>query len=329
MSESDLDVDRRNMEKRQRFWEFELAINFMGVRRFASALSIALVVGSILLLAFRGLNFGLDFTGGTLVEVQFPESVEPQVVRAQLEAAGYENLVVQHFGTPRDLLVRVPPDLVGDEATVGDQLIRRLQETYGSDVLMRRSEFVGPAVGEELREQGGLAMLAALVLVMIYVLFRFSGKFAIGAVVALAHDVIIVMGAFSLFRWSFDLPSLAAVLAVIGYSLNDTIVISDRIRENFRRLRREGPIEVINISLNQTFGRTLVTSLTTILVLAVLFIFGGQTVEGFAEALIVGVLIGTYSSIYVAANVLVTLGISREDLVVPVKEGADQESISP
>lgn len=329
MSESDQDVDRRKMEKRQRFWEFELAINFMGIRRFATMLSIALVVGSIALLGIRGLNFGLDFTGGTLVEVQFPEAIEPQAVRVQLERDGYENIIVQHFGTPRDLLVRVPPDLVGDEATIGDQLLRRLREAYGADVTLRRSEFVGPAVGDELREQGGLAMLAALVLVMIYVLFRFSGKFAIGAVVALGHDVIIVMGAFSLFYWSFDLPSLAAVLAVIGYSLNDTIVISDRIRENFRRLRRETPVEVINISLNQTFGRTLVTSLTTILVLAVLFIFGGQTVEGFSEALIVGVLIGTYSSIYVAANVLVALGIDREDLLVPVKEGADQEPLSP
>lgn len=329
MSESDQPIDRRNVEKRVTFWEFELAFDFMRWRKVAAWTSGAAVVASILLLIFKGLSFGLDFTGGTLVEVQFPNAVDPQEIRVELQGAGYENLVVQNFGTPQDILVRVPPDVVGDEATVGDALIAQLRSVHGADVVLRRSEFVGPTVGEELREQGGLAMLAALALVMIYILFRFSGKFALGAVVALAHDVIIVMGAFVLFQWSFDLPSLAAVLAVIGYSLNDTIVISDRIREDFRRLRRETPLEVLNIALNKTFGRTLVTSLTTILVLTVLFIFGGQTVEGFSEALIVGVVVGTYSSIYVAANTLVGLGISREDLLVPVKEGADQEGIEP
>ena len=328
MSESD-QGRTRNTEKRQKFWEFELQIDFMGWRRHAAALSVLLVVASILLLTFRGLNFGLDFTGGTLVEVQFPEAVSTQAVREGLEAQGFEGIIVQSFGTPRDVLVRVPPDLVGDEATVGDIVLAQLRETYGRNVELRRSEFVGPAVGEELREQGGLAMLTALVLVMVYILFRFTGKFSIGAVVALAHDVIITLGAFSLFGWSFDLPSLAAVLAVIGYSLNDTIVVSDRIRENFRTLRRETPVEVINTSINNTFGRTLVTSLTTLLVLLALFLFGGEAILGFAEALIVGVVVGTYSSIYVAANVLLALGIDREDLIVPVKEGADQDPLQP
>lgn len=327
MSESDR--GKRNSAERQTFWEANLAINFMGPRRLLAGLSIALVVASILLLIFRGLNFGLDFTGGTLVEVQFPEAVDPQTIRVDLEREGFGNVVVQNFGTPRDLLVRVPPDVVGDEATVGDTLLTTLRDIYGGDVTLRRSEFVGPAVGEELREQGGLAMLAALALVMVYIMFRFTGKFSIGAVTALVHDVIITLGAFSLFQWSFDLPSLAAVLAVIGYSLNDTIVVSDRIRENFRQLRRASPVEVINTSINQTFGRTLVTSLTTLLVLVVLLIFGGQIIEGFAEALIVGVLVGTFSSIYVSGNVLLALGISREDLMVPVKEGEDQEPLQP
>lgn len=326
MSESDR---RRNTPERQTFWEANLALNFMGPRRIMAGLSIALVVASILLLLFRGLNFGLDFTGGTLVEVQFPEAVAPQTIREDLEGEGFGNVVVQSFGTPRDLLVRVPPEVVGDEATVGDVLLTTLREIYGDDVTLRRSEFVGPAVGEQLREQGGLAMLAALALVMIYIMFRFTGKFSLGAVTALVHDVIITLGAFALFQWSFDLPSLAAVLAVIGYSLNDTIVVSDRIRENFRQLRKSSPVQVINTSINQTFGRTLVTSMTTLLVLMVLLIFGGQVIEGFAEALIVGVLVGTFSSIYVSANVLLALKIDREDLMVPVKEGEEQEPLQP
>jgi preprotein translocase subunit SecF len=216
---------------------------------------------------------------------------------------------------------------VGDSATVGDALLAALRQNHGEGVTLLRSEFVGPAVGEQLREQGGLAMLTALALVMVYIMFRFTGKFAIGAVVALIHDVIITLGAFSLFGWSFDLPSLAAVLAVIGYSLNDTIVVSDRIRENFRRIRKGDAFHIINTSLNQTLGRTLVTSMTTLLVLLALLIFGGQLIEGFAEALIVGVVIGTYSSIYVAANMLLALKIDRQDLLLPEKEGEDQESV--
>ncbi|MEE4360765.1 MAG: protein translocase subunit SecF [Pseudomonadales bacterium] len=300
----------------------------MRARRVAEVLSLLLVIGSISLLVLRGLNFGLDFTGGTMVEVEFERSIAPAEVRSTLAAAGYGDVVVQNFGTPRDVLVRVPPAVVSDDATVGDTLLGALQDAYGTDgVALRRSEFVGPAVGEQLREQGGLAMLTALALVMVYIMFRFTGKFAVGAVVALLHDVIITLGAFALFQWSFDLPSLAAVLAVVGYSLNDTIVVFDRIRENFRRLRRGTTLEIMNISISQTFGRTLATSGTTLLVLLALLIFGGELIEGFAEALIVGIVVGTYSSIYVAANVLVAARLDRQDLVLPEKEGADQDAI--
>jgi preprotein translocase subunit SecF len=311
----------------QVFWETKLAFDFMRWRQLTLILSTLLVVGSLALLGVRGLNFGLDFTGGTLVEVHFPEAADPQAVRLGLEAQGYGDLVVQNFGTARDVLVRVPPDVVGETATVGDVIIEALRADYGDQVALRRSEFVGPAVGEELREQGGLAMLAALSLVMVYIMFRFTGKFALSAVIALVHDVIITLGAFSLFRWSFDLPSLAAVLAVIGYSLNDTIVVADRIRENFRALRRAEPIAVINQAISQSFGRTLVTSLTTLLVLIALLVFGGSMIEGFAEALVVGVLVGTYSSIYVAANALLLMGVEQKDLLVPEKEGQDQDAL--
>ena len=317
----------RRGSERQEFVENRFFVDFMKVRRVTATLSVLLILASIGSLVFQGLNFGLDFTGGTLVEVEFGAGVDPEEVRRSLDAAGYPDLVVQNFGTPRDLVVRVPPHLVGDEATVGDALLAVLKRSYGEGVVLKRSEFVGPAVGEQLREQGGLAMLTALALVMVYIMFRFTGKFAIGAVTALIHDVIITLGAFSIMGWSFDLPSLAAVLAVIGYSLNDTIVVSDRIRENFRRMRRGDSVEIINRSLSQTLGRTMVTSLTTLLVLMALLVFGGELIEGFAEALIVGVVIGTYSSIYVAANMLLVLKIDRQDLILPEPEGAEQDSI--
>ena len=311
----------------QVFWETKLAVDFMRWRQLTLILSTLLIIASLALLGLRGLNFGLDFTGGTLVEVHFPEAADPQAVRLGLEAQGYGDLVVQSFGAARDVLVRVPPDVAGETATVGDVILQALRADYGDGVVLRRSEFVGPAVGEELREQGGLAMLAALSLVMVYIMFRFTGKFALSAVIALVHDVIITLGAFSLFRWSFDLPSLAAVLAVIGYSLNDTIVVADRIRENFRALRRAEPVAVINQAISQSFGRTLVTSLTTLLVLIALLLFGGSMIEGFAEALVVGVLVGTYSSIYVAANALLLMGVEQKDLLVPEKEGQDQDAL--
>ena len=295
------------------------SFDFVRWRLAASIGSGVAILVSLVALAFSGLNFGLDFTGGTLVEVGYPRAVPPNDVRVQLQNAGFSNAVVQNFGTDRDLLIRVPsrPDI--DQVTLGDQIQALLREAE-PEMEVRRSEFVGPAVGAELRETAGLAMLVALGAVMLYIMFRFTGKFSIGAVTALIHDVIITLGMFAIFRWTFDLAVLAAVLAVIGYSLNDTIVVSDRIRENFRKVRRGGATEIINRSLNQTLGRTVVTSLTTLLVLFALLIFGGELIRGFAIALIIGVIVGTYSSIYVASSMLIVLGISREDLVVPEKE---------
>lgn len=296
-----------------------LNFDFMRWRLAASMGSGVALLVSVVALAFAGLNFGLDFTGGTLVEVGYPKTVVANDVRVQLENAGFNNAVVQNFGTDTDLLIRVPSRPEIDQATLGDQIQALLREAE-PEMEVRRSEFVGPAVGAELRETAGLAMLVALGAVMLYIMFRFTGKFSIGAVTALIHDVIITLGMFAIFRWTFDLAVLAAVLAVIGYSLNDTIVVSDRIRENFRKMRRGGAMEVINRSLNQTLGRTVVTSFTTLLVLLALLIFGGELIRGFAIALIIGVFVGTYSSIYVASNMLMVLGIRREDLVVPERE---------
>ena len=303
-----------------------MTIDFMGKRHLAAIFSGLILVGSIVALALQGVNRGLDFTGGTLIEVGFGESVEPTTVRNILSDAGYTNAVVQKFGSETDILIRVPPNNVaagtGSQTILGDQISAVLGARIGK-VELRRSEFVGPAVGEELTEDAGLALLAALGMIMVYIMFRFTGKFALGAVAALIHDVIITIGAFAAFQWTFNLPELAALLAVIGYSLNDTIVVSDRIRENFRSTRRGTSAEIINYSLNQTLGRTLVTSLTTLLVLVALLVAGGEQIAGFARALTIGVVIGTYSSIYVAATVLLTLQLSRQDLAVPEKESAD------
>lgn len=301
-------------------------INFMGQRWIAVAFSALLLLASIGSLSVRGLNWGLDFTGGTLVEVHYSDTAPLEDIRANLEAGGFAGAVVVSFGTDQDVLIRLPQ---GYSDKDGARLLQLLQSAYEGDVELRRIEFVGPQVGEELREQGGLAMLMALGLVMLYVAFRFQFKFSMGAVVALAHDVLITLGFFSITGIEFDLTVLAALLAVIGYSLNDTIVVSDRIRENFRKIRKAEPIEVINVSLTETLARTLVTSFTTLLVLAALAVFGGEMIFGFAVALLVGVVIGTYSSIYVAANSLLMLGISKEDLLVPVKEGAEQEDMMP
>jgi preprotein translocase subunit SecF len=294
-------------------------IDFMKLRRVAAVFSVVCLVLSIAALGVRGLNFGLDFTGGTLLEVGFAQPIAPEEIRVELQGAGFVNAVVQTFGSDRELLIRVPPREAEDEALLADRVTEHIRGLH-PDMDLRRAEFVGPAVGEELRESGGLAMLIALAAVLIYIMFRFTGKFALGAVIALAHDVIIIFGAFAIVQWTFDLPALAAVLAVIGYSLNDTIVVYDRIRENFHTVRRATPIETINISLTQVLSRTLITSFTTLLVLFSLLIFGGAQVQGFADALIVGVLFGTFSSIYVAANALITMGITREDLIVPEKE---------
>ena len=301
-------------------------INFMGQRKLAMAFSAILLLVAIGSLATRQLNWGLDFTGGTLVEVHYSETADLNAIRSTLESGGYAGAIVVSFGTDRDVLIRLPQGYSDAEGTA---MLQLLQSSFDGSVELRRIEFVGPQVGDELREQGGLAMLLALGLVMLYIAFRFQFKFAVGAVVALVHDVLITLGFFSVMNMEFDLTVLAALLAVIGYSLNDTIVVSDRIRENFRKIRRAEPIEVINISLTETLGRTLVTSLTTLLVLVALALFGGEMINGFAIALIVGVAIGTYSSIYVAANALLAMGVSKEDLMVPVKEGAEQEDIMP
>ena len=293
-------------------------IPFMAQRRIAMILSLLLIIGSIGSLASQGLNFGLDFTGGTLVEVSYSEVEPVSNIRNTIAKAGYSNAIVVHFGSETDILIRLSQ---GYSDTLGHEIIAALKKDFAGEINLRRVEFVGPQVGEELKEQGGLAMLMALGLVMLYITFRFQLKFSVGAVIALVHDVIITLGIFSVLQLDFDLTVLAAVLAVIGYSLNDTIVVSDRIRENFRKIRKAEPVHVIDVSLSETLARTLVTSFTTLLVLISLFIFGGALIHGFAIALIIGVVVGTYSSIYVAANVLLLLGISKEDLIVPVKEG--------
>ena len=305
-------------------------IDFMKYRNIAGSISLALVLASLVSLAFNQVEWGLDFTGGTLVEVAYENPVDPGDIRAELDGAGFSGHVVQFFGSERDILVRIPPQKNlsdRENASLGDEVLKVLVVKAGEGVSLRRSEFVGPAVGEELTNQGGLGMLTALAAVMLYIAMRFQLKFAIGAVIALFHDVIIILGIFSVTRWDFDLTVLAAILAVIGYSLNDTIVVADRIRENFRKIRRGSSLEIINTSLNQTLGRTVVTSLTTLLVLIALYFLGGELIRGFAEGLIIGVVIGTYSSIYIAANVLVMLHISKEDLAIPVKEGAEDPDL--
>lgn len=292
-------------------------LDFMALRKVMAGLSIMLVLASMASLAINKLQFGLDFTGGALVEVEYAQEQSLDSIRQSLVEAGYDSAVVQTFGSPTDIMVRLAQD---HSATLGDKVLSVLQSNADSEVTLLRSEFVGAQVGDELREQGGLGMLFALGVVMLYVAMRFQFKFSVGAVVALAHDVLIVLGIFSILKLDFDLTVLAALLAVIGYSLNDTIVVSDRIRENFRKVRKGGPAQVINLSLNQTLGRTLVTSLTTLLVLLALFFFGGEMIHGFATALMIGVLVGTYSSIYVAANVLMAMKVVREDLLPPVKD---------
>jgi len=298
------------------------AFDFMGKRRLAMIFSAVLILVAVSSLLLRGLNLGIDFTGGTLVELGYQESVELDSVRAALAQSKFADATVQYFGTANDVLIRVPAREGLNSAQISTELLSLLAQA-GQAVEMRRVEFVGPQVGEELREDGGLAMLYALFGILIYIALRFQMRFSVGAIAALVHDVTITIGFFSLTRMNFDLSVLAAVLAVIGYSLNDTIVVFDRIRENFRRMRKADPVAVINTSLNQTLSRTLITSLTTLLVLAALFYFGGETIHSFSVSLIVGVLIGTYSSIYVASPVTLALGISRQDLMPVEKEGEE------
>jgi len=286
----------------------------------ATIASLSLLALSIASLGFRGLNLGLDFSGGTLIEVSYEEAADLSEIRDLMFANGFDDFQVVNFGSNTDVLIKVADK--NGSSQLGDTIFAFL-EADDSDIELQRIEFVGPQIGSELRDQGGLGMLVALGMILLYVAFRFQYKFALGAVAALAHDVVIILGLFSLLAWDFDLTVLAALLAVIGYSLNDTIVVSDRIRENFRGERGFEPEEIVNRSINQTLSRTLITSFTTLLVLFALFFFGGEMIRGFSQALIIGVLVGTYSSIYVVANMLLGLSITQDDLAIPEPEGLE------
>tara|TARA_B110000305_G_C19416393_1_gene628227 strand:- start:680 stop:1582 length:903 start_codon:yes stop_codon:yes gene_type:complete len=294
-------------------------INFMQIRKQTTILSALLIIISIGSLFTNKLNLGLDFTGGTLIEIRLEEEISSlEEIRVLLRQSELTDFQVNYFGSNRDISIKIPG---GVNKVNGNDVIASLDSSISFEV--RRQEFLGPQVGTELRDQGGLGLLAALAVMMVYIMFRFQYKFAIGALLALVHDVIIVLGCFSIFSLDFDLTVLAAILAVIGYSLNDTIVVSDRVRENFRKKRRAEPESVINRSLNQMIGRTLVTSLTTLLVLFALLIFGGETIKNFSLALIIGVISGTYSSIYIVCNSLLSLEIKSDDLIIQKVEALD------
>ncbi len=299
----------------------EKVIDFLGWRRVAATASMLLVVASLLSILVNGLKLGLDFTGGAEIEVRFEQPAELQQIRDTLATAGYKQAVVLSFGAETDVLVRLPQQAADDTAAqqLTDSLLDTLQQNTMGTVNLLSVSIVGPQVGDDLRDQGGLALIIALAGVMLYVAVRFQYKFAVGAVVALIHDVIITVGMFSFFQWNFDLTVLAALLALIGYSLNDTIVVFDRIRENFRKLRGRTPIDIVNVSLTQTLSRTIVTGLTTLLVLVALGLFGGETLRGFSLALIIGIIVGTYSSVYIASSILLYMNISSTDLAKPEK----------
>jgi len=298
-------------------------IDFMALRKPAVVLSAALLLISIVSLFTLKLNVGIDFTGGSIIEVGYQQAVELEPIRNALESNGFGDAIVQHFGSASEVLIRLVPDVDKDKAELSSEIIELLQAISETPIDVRRVDFVGPQVGEELTEDGGLAVLYALIAILIYVAFRFEYRFSLGAVAALVHDVVITLGVFSILQLDFDLSVLAAILAVIGYSLNDTIVVFDRVRENFRKIRKKTSLEVINTSINQTISRTLMTSFTTLLVLLSLFFLGGEVIHSFALALIIGVFVGTYSSIYVATTSALLLGISRSDLLVPEKEGEE------
>lgn len=300
------------------------AFDFMAKRKIALAFSVLLMLASIFSLVTKGLNFGLDFTGGTLIEVGYQQSADLNKIRNRLTTAGFGDAVVQNFGSSKDVLVRLAPRESTSSQSLGDKILSALKKD-DANVEMRRQEFVGPQVGDELRDDGGLAMLIALGFILVYVMARFEYRFALGSIAALIHDVLITMGIFAFFQFDFDLTVLAAVLAVIGYSLNDTIVVFDRIRENFRLMRKQEPRAIINASLNQTLSRTMMTSITTMIVVLAMFFLGGELIHGFAIALIIGILVGTYSSIYVASSMVITLKITAESMMPVKKEGADQD----
>ncbi len=298
-------------------------IDFMGLRKPAIILSGALMLLSLISLFTLKLNVGIDFTGGSIIEVGYQQAVELEPIRNALENEGFGDAIVQHFGSASEVLIRLVPDTDKDKAELSSEIIALLQAANDAEIDVRRVDFVGPQVGEELTEDGGLAVLYALIAILIYVAFRFEYRFSLGAVAALVHDVLITLGIFSVLQLDFDLSVLAAILAVIGYSLNDTIVVFDRVRENFRKIRKRTSLEIVNTSINQTISRTLMTSFTTLLVLLSLFFLGGEVIHAFAMALIIGVLVGTYSSIYVATTTALVLGISRSDLLLPDKEGEE------
>lgn len=302
---------------------FKQEIDFLGKRKIALIFSSILIVVSIASLAINGLKLGIDFTGGTLVEVGYKQSADLTVLRNALGEAGFPDATVQNFGSTKDVLIRIKPQDGVSNAELSTRILSAVNKDTAEPADLRRVEFVGPQVGDELAEDGGLALLYSMFGILIYVAWRFEHKFSLGSVAALVHDVIITLGCFSLLQMEFDLTVLAAVLAVIGYSLNDTIVVYDRIRENFRSLRKDSPENIMNISLNQTLSRTLMTSLTTALVLVALAVLGGEIIHNFAIALLIGVGIGTYSSIYVASPIVLALGITKEDLMLPVKEGEE------
>jgi preprotein translocase subunit SecF len=297
--------------------------NFMSKRKIAAVFSVLLILASIGSLVTQGLNFGIDFTGGTMIELSYQEEAKLDNIRTKLEQNGYADAIVQNFGSIHDILIRLPVHAAENMAELSNRIVAALQADHESTIDVRRVEFVGPQVGEELTEQGGLAMLYALIGILIYVSFRFEYRFAIGSVVALVHDVILTLGFFSVTQLEFDLTVLAAILAIIGYSLNDTIVVFDRIRETFLKMRKGTSEEIVNRALNDTLSRTLMTSITTLLVVTSLFIFGGEVIHAFSIALLIGILIGTYSSIYIASNTILAMGISKADLMPPEKDDED------
>lgn len=309
-----------------RFFKKQTDFDFLGARKFAFALSLILVIGSIVSLAVRGLNFGIDFTGGTLIEVSYQGDVRLDDVRSALGGDEFGDATVQYFGTSTEVLIRIAPKGGVSQSELSNRVMDRLRAQSESEIVLRRVEFVGPQVGQELTEQGGLAMLATLFGILIYVTLRFEWRLSLGSVIALAHDTVMTLGVFSVLWIPFDLSVMAAVLAVIGYSLNDTIVVFDRIRENFRKMRKGTPQSIVNVSINQTLSRTLMTSGTTLLVLLALFFLGGEAIHGFSLALIIGIVFGTYSSIYVASALALALGLDKSDMMPVRKEGAEADN---
>lgn len=309
----------------ERFSLYNTNIDFLRWRKVAMAWSIIVLLIAVGSLLVQGMNLGLDFTGGTVIEVQYAQPVEIPKVRETLVKAGFGDAQTQHFGTSKDVLIRIPPHDQRNAATLSNEVLRALQDAEGgAGATLARAEFVGPQVGQELVEQGGLAALGALAGILVYVMFRFEWRLAVGTIAATVHDVVFTVGWFSLFHLEFDLTVLAAVLAVIGYSVNDTVVVLDRIRENFRKRRKGSVLEIMNRSINETLSRTLMTSLATLLSVIVLYFLGGTVMHGFSIAMIVGILVGTYSSIYIASASALYLGISREDLLPRAKEAADE-----